>query len=152
LARIGDSAQNKARDHGIRARIWKIDSLSYDISYLQLDPMPFGGEAERPVHVRVRLDSDDFRSRLHITEVGTGTRADLHDCSGQVGIHGLFVPSQMPIDVPVHNVEEGRVEAPSPWMCFKLRGVSFHGEILPGSFFRHPPDAELGCLTPTDES
>jgi hypothetical protein len=59
------------------------------------------------------------------------TRSDLYDGSGQVGIDGFLVLSQMPIDVPVHDVEEGRIEAPSPWMCLELRSPGFHGENLP---------------------
>ena len=102
LAGIRDGAQNQARNHGIRAYVWKVDPLADDIAYLQLDLPPLGCETERSVHIWVRLDSNDLRSRSHVAEVRSDARPDLHDGVWQVGVNGLLVPSQMPIDVSVH--------------------------------------------------
>ena len=91
----------------------------------------FGGEAERPVHVWVWLDGDDLCSRSHIAEVGPDARPDLDDGVVQVGVNRLFMPSEMPIDVPVHETEEGCVEGSAPRMDFELRNSRVHGETVP---------------------
>lgn len=82
-ARIGDCAQDKARDHGVHTRVRKVDLLPDHIAYLEFDLMPFGGQSKGPVHVRVRLDCDDLRSRPHVAEVGPDASPDLDHVLGR---------------------------------------------------------------------
>ncbi len=147
LPRLLDGAEHQAADHRSHAARLQVDALGSRAADLELDVVLGGAAPQRGVHVVIRLDGDHPGARLQVAEVGSGAGPQLDDGVGKPGEELTLQRRVLPVHVPIHPLEERRVDAASNGVGVSERfacSVSndrTHGDLLSSMSHRVPDRA-----------